>query len=114
MATRSLAQKVALGRSASAVSALFCANDLVAIGALKACVAAGFDVPADLSIVGCDDIETARLVHPELTTVSVPARAMGARAARILLRGADKFRASQQRPLPVRLVVRASTARVSS
>ncbi len=104
----------ALTALADRPSALFCANDLVAVGALKACVAAGLAVPADLSIVGCDDIETARLVHPELTTVRVPAREMGARAARILLRGADKFRAAQQRPLPVRLVVRASTTRVSS
>lgn len=91
-------------------TALFCANDLIAIGALKALVAARINVPHDISIAGCDDIETARLVQPELTTINIPARELGARAARALIRGAARTRA-QQRPLPVRLVVRGSTAR---
>src|SRR5215208_4948736 len=102
-------------------TALFCANDLVALGALKACATAGARVPETLSIVGCDDIEMARLVTPELTTVAVPARELGARAARLLIRQLadppdakpdakpDAGRPSQ-RPLPVRLVTRGSTA----
>lgn len=95
-------------------TALFCANDLMAIGAMKACTARGLNVPRDLSIVGCDDIETARLVHPELTTVAVPARELGARAARMLIRGLDKQRERTPRPLPVRLVQRGTTMRVES
>lgn len=91
-------------------SALFCANDLVAIGALKTCVARGVAVPDEMSIIGCDDIETARLVQPELTTVHIPARELGARAARMLIRGAAP-RPSPQRPLPVHLVVRGTTSR---
>jgi LacI family transcriptional regulator len=63
-------------------TALFCANDLMALGALKACSAAGVRVPGEMSIVGCDDIEMATLVTPELTTIAVPARELGARAAR--------------------------------
>lgn len=94
-------------------TAVFCANDLVAIGAIKGCVAAGCSVPSGMSIVGCDDIETARLVHPELTTVHLPARELGARAARILMRGVDKARGARMRPLPVRLIVRGSTAKAS-
>jgi LacI family transcriptional regulator len=69
-------------------------------------------VPRDLSIVGCDDIEMASVVTPELTTVAVPARELGARAARLLLRqlGGEQIAAKPTRPLPVRLVKRGTTA----
>ncbi len=90
---------------------VFCANDLVALGALKACHAAGARVPEQMSLVGCDDIEMARIVTPELTTVAVPAREIGARAARLLLRTlADKPANRSSRLLPVRLLVRGTTA----
>ncbi len=94
-------------------SAVFCANDLVALGALKACAAEHVAVPNDVSIIGCDDIEMARLVTPELTSISIPARELGARAARLLLRRIDSGGADVRaaRPLPVRLVARGSTAR---
>jgi DNA-binding LacI/PurR family transcriptional regulator len=86
-------------------TALLCANDLIAIGALKACAAKGVSVPSDLSIIGCDDIELARLVQPELTTIAVPARELGARAARILIRG-QYTKHTRVQPLPVHLVER--------
>ncbi len=95
-------------------TAVFCANDLIAIGALKACLIAGVRVPDQLSIVGCDDIEMAQIVTPELTTVMVPARGLGARAARLLLErlagGAARQRQGTAKPLPVQLVVRGTTA----
>jgi LacI family transcriptional regulator len=94
-------------------TALFCANDLLALGAHKACTQAGVAVPGAMSLVGCDDIAFARLVTPELTTVAVPARELGARAARLLVRGLDQPDAAPPRgtkPLTVRLVVRGSTA----
>ncbi len=92
-------------------TAVFCANDLVALGALKACLVAGVAVPGEISIVGCDDIEMARVVTPELTTVMVPARGIGARAARLLLQQLDGggARAISSRPLPVQLVVRGTS-----
>jgi DNA-binding LacI/PurR family transcriptional regulator len=92
-------------------TAVFCANDLMALGALKACTAAGVSVPQSLSIVGCDDIEMARLVTPELTTVAVRARELGARAARMLLRLLRGDAVHSAKPLSVRLVVRGTTAR---
>jgi DNA-binding LacI/PurR family transcriptional regulator len=92
-------------------TAVFCVSDLIALGALKACLSAGLEVPRQMSLVGCDDIEMARVVTPELTTVAVPARELGARAARLLLRNLDPDRpkARAGRPLPVRLVVRGTT-----
>lgn len=95
-------------------TAVFCANDLAAIGALKACGARGVNVPGQMSIVGCDDIEMARLVMPELTTVALPARELGARAARLLIRRLSGQTTSDRspRPLPARLMVRGSTGRI--
>jgi DNA-binding LacI/PurR family transcriptional regulator len=92
-------------------TALFCANDLLAMGALKACLVAGVRVPGEVSLVGCDDVEMARVVTPELTTVAVPARELGARAARLLLRRLDRPEEPPRpgRPLPVQLVVRGTT-----
>lgn len=92
-------------------TAVFCANDLMAMGAVKQCLTAGVSLPRDLSIVGCDDIELARYVTPELTTVAVPARELGARAARLLLQLIDRTpqRVQVARPLPVRLVPRGTS-----
>lgn len=104
------AMRVLLGRSPRP-TAVFCANDRMALGALKACALAGVPVPQDLSIVGCDDIEASRLVTPELTTVAVPARELGARAARLLFRLLRGEPGRSVKPLPVRLVVRGTTAR---
>jgi LacI family transcriptional regulator len=93
-------------------TAVFCTNDLLALGALKACMEAGVQVPQAMSICGCDDIETARLVTPELTTVHVRAREMGARAARMLIRLVEgEPRRTPAKPLSVRLAVRGSTGR---
>lgn len=97
-------------------SAVFCANDLVAIGAIKACNEARVDVPADISVVGCDDVEMATLITPELTTVAIPARELGARAARMLLRaiqGEETERKGESRVprmLSSKLIVRGTTA----
>jgi DNA-binding LacI/PurR family transcriptional regulator len=92
-------------------TAVFCANDLIALGALKACLTAGLEVPRQISLVGCDDIEMARVVTPELTTVMVPARGLGALAVRLLLRRLDgnRSRAVSPKTLPVQLVVRGTT-----
>lgn len=98
-------------------TAVFCANDLMAIGAVKQCHTAGVALPRDLSLVGCDDIELARYVTPELTTVAMPARELGARAARLLLqqieRSVRRIGAAAPpapiRPLSVRLVARGTS-----
>ncbi len=67
-------------------SAIFTANDLMAIGALRALKTAGISVPDQVEVIGFDDIELANLVDPPLSTVSQPALEMGARSAEILLK----------------------------
>ncbi|MBI1810296.1 MAG: substrate-binding domain-containing protein, partial [Gemmatimonadetes bacterium] len=96
-------------------TAVFCANDLVALGAHKACGAAGVQLPRYVSLLGCDDIEMDTLVTPELSTIAVPTRELGARAVRLLLRQIEhegaKPPASQL--LPVKLVQRGTTGPVN-
>jgi LacI family transcriptional regulator len=69
----------------SGIDGLVCYNDLVAVGALRACAELGSDVPADIAVVGCDDIMFAGLLSPTLTTLRVPKYDIGASAARMLL-----------------------------
>jgi len=66
-------------------TAVICGNDVLAVGAIKQARVLGLDVPGDVSVTGFDDIELATIVEPALTTVHVPHRDMGARAARMLI-----------------------------
>lgn len=66
-------------------TAVFCANDLIALGVLQEVTARGLRVPADLAIVGYDDIEFAAAAAVPLTSVRQPAVTMGALAAELLL-----------------------------
>ena len=90
------------------VTALFCFNDLVAAGALHACIEMGRGVPADLAIVGCDDIPLARLIVPPLTTCRVPLSEMGVQATRLLLERMRGCEDCTEVVLKPELVVRAS------
>lgn len=66
-------------------SAVFAANDLMAMGAMIAIREAGLSIPRDIAIVGFDDIPAAKLVFPALTTVAQFQHALGQRAAEMLL-----------------------------
>ncbi|MGO9336522.1 MAG: LacI family DNA-binding transcriptional regulator [Terracidiphilus sp.] len=66
-------------------SAIFCFNDIAAIGAIRALKDAGLTVPSDVSVVGFDDIQSAAYSMPSLTTVRQPLLEMGKRGAEILL-----------------------------
>ncbi len=67
------------------VTAVFCANDEIAIGALKAVKEHGLRVPSDIAVVGFDNIYVGTLIDPPLTTVDVPAYEIGRKAISILL-----------------------------
>jgi DNA-binding LacI/PurR family transcriptional regulator len=66
-------------------TAVFCFNDIAAIGAIRALKDAGLSVPRDVSVVGFDDILSAGYFTPSLTTVRQPLEEMGKRGAQILL-----------------------------
>ena len=66
-------------------TAVFCANDMLAIGVLQAAAAAGVRVPAELSVVGFDGTPLAQIASPPLTTVVQPMREMGRVAVRLLI-----------------------------
>ena len=70
---------------AAGVTAIFCYNDMVAVGALLACQELGISVPQDLSLVGFDGIALARYVTPSLTTLGQPMLEMGCCATQMLL-----------------------------
>jgi LacI family transcriptional regulator len=66
-------------------SAILCANDLMAVGALEAASELGLRVPVDVSIMGYDDQELARYTHPPLSTLVLPNYEMGRRAIDLLI-----------------------------
>ncbi|GAC1469911.1 MAG: LacI family DNA-binding transcriptional regulator [Ktedonobacteraceae bacterium] len=99
----------------NAFSAIFCANDELAIGAMKAVREAGYRVPEDLSFVGFDDIAMVEHLTPALTTVRVNKEALGHVAVKSLLaRFADFEAVSVTSILDVELVRRASVSTYTS
>lgn len=93
------------------ITAVFCYNDMIAVGALLACRALGIAVPEQLSVVGYDDVEIAGYVTPPLTTIHQPKLRLGELAMKMLLDILDGRPVESQR-LPTSLVVRGSTARL--
>lgn len=93
-------------------SAVFAANDLMAMGAMMAIRQAGLTIPQDIAVVGFDDIPTAKLVYPALTTVAQFQDKMGQRAAEMLLERLAGNAPGNGRSIemPFQLVERASTA----
>jgi LacI family transcriptional regulator len=66
-------------------SAVFAANDLMAIGAIKALQNSGLHVPNDVAVVGYDDIALASIISPSLTTLAMPKHELGEAAAELIL-----------------------------
>jgi DNA-binding LacI/PurR family transcriptional regulator len=92
-------------------TAIFVSNDTVAIGVLAALHDRGYSVPADISVVGIDDIPAARFLFPPLTTVGVDASDYGRRAGEMLISLVRGVRPEPARVyLATTLVVRKSSA----
>ena len=89
-------------------TAVICGNDVLAVGALRRARDSGFDIPADVSITGFDDIELARIVVPALTTVHVPHREMGRKAANQLVDMVERKSAGRSTKLHAKLELRDS------
>ena len=89
-------------------TAVMCVNDVLAIGALRAARELGLRVPDDVSVTGFDDIDIAVLAEPALTTVHVPHREMGRRAAGMLLQFLREGRSGKSMELPTDIRLRQS------
>jgi len=93
-------------------SAVFCASDSMAIGALETIREAGLRVPDDIALVGFDDVPVATAVEPALTTVRQPIEGLGTMAAELLLNllenPPDGQAPGQRIILPAKLIVRDS------
>lgn len=94
-------------------TALFCANDEMAIGAMQACREAGLGLPEDMSIVGFDDIAFAAYSHPRLTSVHQPRNRIGEQVMTLMLKMLRNEVVEESRiVLAHELVIRDSTAAV--
>ena len=91
-------------------SAICCANDLLALGALQRLAELGRAVPTDISVAGFDDIAIAALTAPHLSTVRLPLREMGRRGFDVAMRTLNGEKVAPQ-TLPTQVVMRDSTAR---
>ena len=106
---RAATAQLATGRN---FTALFAANDLMALGAMAAIVAQGRQIPRDLSVVGFDDIDLGRFASPTLTTVRQPLADLAQTAVDQLLAAIrHESTPSVATLLPVSLVIRESSGR---
>lgn len=92
-------------------TALFAANNFIAIGAIRALRDAGLDVPGDVALVAFDDLPSALVVDPFLTVAAQPAYEMGQRATELVLDRlvGDAPQAHQEIILPTEIIVRESS-----
>jgi LacI family transcriptional regulator len=102
-------------RGAAAPTALLCATDRIAIGAMRAVVGTGCVVGADVSVIGFDNLPFASYVHPRLTTIEQPVEEAGRLMVGMLLKilaGTDP--ATLNALLPTRLIARASDGPIAN
>ena len=93
--------------------AVFCYNDLAALGAIRTLASRGFRVPEDVAVVGIDDIEEGHFSVPTLTTISPNKRQIAEIALELLIaqiQGAVGERQPQEVDASFELIVRESTA----
>ncbi len=90
-------------------TAVFCFNDMTAIGVLSGLQQAGIQVPEEISVIGFDDVEFAAHCYPPLTTVRQPTDLMGQRLIHMLLALIQNQEDVEAEVLPAELVIREST-----
>jgi LacI family transcriptional regulator len=90
-------------------TAVICANDYLAAGAIIEAKKAGLDVPRDVSIVGFDDVDLAKHMDPPLTTIHVPAQKIGAEIGRYIIDFLESGQIRHPGRLDAELVIRGST-----
>ncbi len=99
----------------NSVTAVFATHDLMAVGAYDAIYEKGLSIPGDISIIGHDNIEISRLVHPKLTTVDTFKNKLGHAGVDLLMEEIqDKSSINREVIFKTELIVRDSTRRISS
>jgi LacI family transcriptional regulator len=95
-------------------TAIFCANDLMALGCYEALTELGLRIPEDVAVIGYDDREIARFMRPPLTTILLPHLEMGTLAAEYLIDHANR---PEKRPAQIKvecpLIERSSAGQVA-
>ncbi|URA11207.1 LacI family DNA-binding transcriptional regulator [Thermospira aquatica] len=107
-----IGKKIATFKPSQTPTAVVCVADILAIGIIKACVRVGRKIPADLSVVGFDDLVVSSLVEPELTTIRQDIVGRGETCVQVI----EDFYQGKYHPetvLPVDLVIRQSVASIS-
>ncbi len=95
-------------------TAIFAANDLLALGAMQVIQKKNFHIPEDFSIVGFNDIKLASFVYPPLTTIRQPMLEMGALAVKTLLRIIEEGEFNQRKiVLKSKLIIRESCKKIN-
>lgn len=88
---------------------IFAANDLMAVGAIKALTAHGLRVPEDVAVVGFDNTYISALTSPPVTTIDIPKRRLGEEAGEAILRAIGTPPECERIPLPLQLIERRSS-----
>ncbi len=91
-------------------TAVFCANDEIAVGAIRAATQAGMNIPGDLSIVGFDNVPLSAVFIPAITTIRQPVQDLASEATKALIRLIDGGASLPSQLLPTELIVRDSTS----
>lgn len=110
-----LATKKILSEKVDHPTAIFCANDYMASGAITAIFENGLKVPSDISVVGFDDIDVAKCVYPKITTIKSEIKELGFMAAERVFELIEKKDVEVQLPqivLAPNLIIRGSTVKV--
>ncbi|BAM04062.1 LacI family DNA-binding transcriptional regulator [Phycisphaera mikurensis] len=95
------------------LTALFCGNDKMALGAVRELTDRGLRVPEDVSVIGFDDLPYARFMNPALSTVHLPFYEVGDLACERLVERIRGRKKPVDETLPTRLVIRESTGRAT-
>lgn len=94
------------------ITAIFAANDAMALGAYRSASERGLSIPEDLSVVGYDNQEYCQYIQPPLTTVSKHRRAMGEKAARLIVEAIEEKKAPGKIALRPELKIRCSVRKI--
>lgn len=90
-------------------TAVICANDYLASGALIEAKRLGYDVPGDLSIVGFDDVDLAEHLDPPLTTIHIPAKTIGERVGQYVVDNLENREVQLPERIDAEMMIRGST-----